>query len=68
MSDNKNNFKNLKPDSAKAGSSIKTNFKRKNSQEKTVESSFLYYISSIIKGYMQPEITRPIELIREHLL
>ncbi|CAK89905.1 unnamed protein product (macronuclear) [Paramecium tetraurelia] len=68
LTDNKTNFKNLKPDSAKAGSSIKTNFKRKNSQEKTVESSFLYYISSIIKGYMQPEITRPIELIREHLL
>ncbi|CAD8184206.1 unnamed protein product [Paramecium pentaurelia] len=69
LSENKTNFKNLKPDSAKSGcSSIKTNFKRKNSQEKTVESSFLYYISSIIKGYMQPEITRPIELIREHLL
>ncbi|CAD8090480.1 unnamed protein product [Paramecium primaurelia] len=68
LSENKNNFKNLKPDSAKAGSSIKTNFKRKNSQEKPVESLFLYYISSIIKGYMQPEITRPIELIREHLL
>ncbi|CAK93523.1 unnamed protein product (macronuclear) [Paramecium tetraurelia] len=68
LQENKGNFKNLKPDSAKAGSSIKTNFKRKNSQEKTVESSFLYYISSIIKGYMQPEITRPIELIREHLL
>ncbi|CAD8105255.1 unnamed protein product [Paramecium sonneborni] len=68
LTENKNNFKNLKPESTKASNTIKENFKRKTSQEKNNDISFLYYISSIIKGYMQIEITKPIELIREHLL
>ncbi|CAD8184199.1 unnamed protein product [Paramecium octaurelia] len=68
LNDNKTNFKNLRPESAKASNSIKENFRRKTSQEKNNETAFLYYFSSIIKGYMQIEINRPIELIREHLL
>ncbi|CAK91371.1 unnamed protein product (macronuclear) [Paramecium tetraurelia] len=68
LNENKTNFKNLRPESAKASNSIKENFRRKTSQEKNNETAFLYYFSSIIKGYMQVEINRPIELIREHLL
>ncbi|CAD8110098.1 unnamed protein product [Paramecium sonneborni] len=69
LTENKNNQKNLKPESTKASNnSIKDNIKRKTSQERNNDIAFLYYFSSIIKGYMQIEITRPIELIREHLL
>ncbi|CAD8098414.1 unnamed protein product [Paramecium primaurelia] len=68
LNENKNNFKNLRPQSTKSSNTIKDNFKRKTSQEKNHDIAFLYYISSIIKGYMQIEITKPIQLIRDHLL
>lgn len=67
--------KNLlnRPDSAKASQSVqKPAFsRRKNSSERQIpyqETSFLFYVSSIIRGYMAPDITKPIEQIREHLL
>ncbi|KAM3147211.1 hypothetical protein pb186bvf_000927 [Paramecium bursaria] len=67
---NENNNKNLlnRPDSSKSSQSInKQAFKRKNSSEQQ-SPNFLFYVSSIIRAYMATDITKPIGLIREHLL
>ncbi|CAD8174402.1 unnamed protein product [Paramecium pentaurelia] len=58
----------IHPESAK-GMAQKITFSNNQRERSTKsETQFLYYISSVIRCYMTPEITKPIQQVREHLI